>query len=150
MLFTPEELGWVTEFTKTLQEKVPSKEWTALLHHLVQMGVALPSACGCEQPWEKESWLHKNHAEFNTQVRAAIMTTGAREGLYKALNRDLNGPNGIDKNYGRVVRRAYGKELLDFLLVSPTKEWFKAPVPSNRLYQGSALDHQESNPGRSN
>ncbi len=150
MLFTPEELGWVAKFTQVLQEKVPKKQWTALLHHLVQMGVALPSACGCEKSWELESWLHKNHAEYNTQVRAAIIATGAREGLHKSLYRDIHGPTGVDATYGRVALRSYGRELLDFLRVEPTKEWFRAPVPSNRMYQGSALDHQERSPGLSN
>jgi len=151
MLFTPEELGWIAGFTKELEENVPKKKWTALLHHLVQMGVALPASCGCEQAWEKESWLHKNHAQYNQQIRAAIMSSpGAREGLYKALNRDIQESNGGDKEYGKIARRDYGRELLDFLLVEPTKQWFKAPVPANRMYQGSALDHQERNPGLSN
>jgi len=150
MLFTPEELGWVEEFTKALNEKVAQKQWTALLHHLVQLGVALPAACRCERDWEKGSWLHRNHGQYNTQIRAAIIATGAREGLYKALYRDINGPNGCDETYGRVALRSYGLELLDFLRVKPTKEWFKVPTPLFRLYQGSALDHQERNPGLSN
>lgn len=150
MLFTPEELGWVTEFTKALEEKVPTRQWTALLNHLVQLGVALPAACRCEQDWEKESWLHQNHAAYNTQIRAAIIATGAREGLYKALYRDIHGPDGCDETYGRVALRSYGHELLDFLRVKPTKEWFKVPAPLFRLYQGGALDHQERSPGLSN
>jgi hypothetical protein len=150
MLFQPEELGWVSDFTKALQENVPQKKWTALLHQLVQMGVALPSTCDCAQAWEMESWLHQNHAAFNTKVRAAIIATGAREGLYKALYRDITGPLDAEGTYGRIARREYGEKLLDFLRVEPTKEWFKPPVPLNRMYQGSALDHQEQNPGRSN
>jgi hypothetical protein len=151
MLFTPEELGWISGFTKELQEKVPQKQWTALLHHLVQLGVALPAACTCTDAWELESWLHKNHVEYNTQIRAAIMASpGAREGLYKALNRDVQERNGGDKEFGKIARRDYGKQLLDFLLVSPTLGWFKAPVPEGRMYQGTALDDQERNPGLSN
>lgn len=150
MLFKPEELGWIAEFTKILQEKVPLKQWTGILHYLVQLGVVLPSACRCEQAWEKETWLHKNHAMYNNQIRAAIMTMGARAGLYKALYRDIHGPNGFDETYGRVAQRSYGRELLDFLRLEPTKEWFRDPVPLNRMYQGSALDHQERNQGLSN
>jgi hypothetical protein len=150
MLFKPEELGWIAEFTKTLQDKVVTKQWTALLHHLVQLGVALPSSCRCDADWEKDSWRHQNHGQYNTQIRAAIITTGARAGLYKALYRDIHGPDGFDATYGRVALRSYGYELLDFLRVKPEKEWFKAPTPSFRLYQGSALDHQERNPGLSN
>lgn len=151
MLFTPEELGWIKEFTAKLQDLAPKRQWTALLHTLVQMGVALPSACGCEQAWELETWLHKNHADFNSQIRAAIMATGAREGLYKALYRDVHGPSFSPElaDCGRVAQRVYGELLLDFLRVKPTKEWFKPPVTAkaDRMYQGKALDHQELNPG---
>jgi hypothetical protein len=149
MLFTPEELGWIAEFTAALQAKVPVKKWTDLLHHLVQMGVAIPGHCACSQPWELETWLHKNHAMYNNQIRAAIMATGAREGLYKALYRDINGPNGFDETYGRVALRSYGRVLLDFLRFEPTKGWFRAPVPPFRLYQGGALDQQERSSGLS-
>jgi hypothetical protein len=150
MLFKPEELGWLADFSKILEEKVPQRQWTAILHSLVQLGVVLPSACRCEQMWETETWLHKNHAQYNMKIRSAIIATGAREGLYKALYADIHGPDGFDETYGRVARREYGQELLDFLRVEPTKEWFKAPVPPNRMYQGGALDHQERNPGLSN
>lgn len=149
MLFTPEELGWVAELTKTLKEKVPQKEWTALLNHLVQMGIALPAACTCAEAWEVDTWLHKNHAEYNVQVRAAVMATGARAGLYKALYRDITGPLDAE-GYGKIARREYGFVLLDFLRIKPLRNWFKAPVPAHRMYQGSALEHQERSPGLSN
>jgi len=149
MLFTPEELGWIEAFTKALQEQAASKKWTLLLHHLVQLGIAVPGDCRCEAEWELNSWLHKNHVEYNRKVRAAIMATaGARDGLYKALYRDIHGPGTPEMpEYGRVALRIYGELLLDFLKAEPQRSWFREPYKPERLYQGGALNDQERNPG---
>jgi len=146
LLITPEELGWIDDFTVNLAANAHPRKWTKLLHSLVMMGVELPEACSCCGVG-LEDWLHANHAEYNRHVRAAIMAyPDARRGLYKALYRDINGPMGPDDTYGRIALRSYGRELLDFLKVKPTLGWFKAPT-TQKMYQGSALDNQERNPG---
>ena len=153
LLFHPEELGWIVEFTKELQEKVLEKKWTALLHHFAQLGVERPGHCSCEQPWELSSWLHANHAEYNVKVRAAIMTSGARIGLFKALYRVMAGVPLTPEQEAecpKLVSKQYGEQLLDFLRAAPKLGWFKPPFNTGRMYQGSALEEQERNPGRTN
>lgn len=152
-LIEPEELGWVIKFTKTLTVNAEKKRWRAALDSLCMLGVALPGDCGCDDPRESyhgatETWLHQSHAEFNRRVRAAIMAIpGARDGLRKALYRDVKGPT-LDPDrpeYGQVFLRTYGELVLDFLRKTPRKDWFRdppPPVPAGQLYQGSALQDQ--------
>jgi len=152
-LIQPEELDWVKKFAEELAANAAKKRWRASLDGLCMLGVRLPGACGCDDPQTSyrgatEDWLHKNHAEFNRQTRAAIMAIpGAREGLRKALYRDVRGPVFSDDmpEYGRVFLRVYGELILDFLREEPTKAWFRdpaPPVPAGQMYQGTALRDQ--------
>jgi hypothetical protein len=140
------------DFARLLKRWGPEKKWTILLLQFVGLGVAEPGNCSCLEPRDLVSERHRNHAEFNQKVRAVIFEMpGAREGLYKALYRDVRGPLlPDDPEYGRIVHRVYGEALLDFLRAEPQMQWFREPYKPDQLYQGSALNDQERNPGLTN
>lgn len=153
MLFTPEELGWDKEFVKTLKEMVLESKWTALLHHLAMRSVELPGHCTCSLVLDGPVYHAAQHAEYNLRIRAAIMSSGARIGMYKALYREVAGvpltPEQEEEcpNWSSMRN---GKQLLDFLLAGPKLAWFKKQHDQKKMYQGGALDHQERNPGLTN
>jgi len=148
MLFAPDELGWVASFTKDLQEKVLKRKWASLLRHAALTNVEVPGYCTCEIVLETAAEHAAAHAEYNTKIRAAIMTSGARLGLFKALHRELTPEQEEECRKSFPLRN--GEQLLDFLRATPKPEWFKQPYNAKRMYQGGALKNQASNPGLSN
>ena len=130
LLFNYAEMGWLEDFSKSVQEKAATRRWTSLLMHFQQLGVDLPKTCCCDWVGDRQSWLHENHAEYNRRVYATITTLGTRKQLHKAMVRMLEGEpvmlNGEKylPTHPQLLR-SHGELLLDFLRAKPKLEWFR-------------------------
>ncbi len=123
------EYKWVIDFNVECTEFGPTK----LANHLVMMGCNTAADCTADyshDPHEidKDPERHDElHRLYNTLVWRALKNSGMMSAVRTVIKRDLLVPNTIPDSgddFGRIVRKDYGRKLLDHFLKSrPSPDW---------------------------
>lgn len=119
---------WLARFSGRCETDGP----TAVANALVQLGVETPILCSCDQElgelvYEEDWvlwWLHCHHRQYNRAVWELIPPK-TRYAIRTVVKRDLLVPNTIpssEDEYGHIVRKEYGRSLLEHFLVAKP-EW---------------------------
>jgi len=123
--------SWTTAFFNSCMNNSPGE----IANTLVMIGPAVPSSCWCDDIKEEEcegeeglrefnctlKYVHENHKEINTDLWKLLQATGMLSKVRRAIRNDLKKG---DEEYGLIVRKEYGRELLaNFLKSKPSPEW---------------------------
>lgn len=95
----------------------------------MQLGVDSTGTCDCTNLGDGDvlDWLHNHHREFNSRVWKLLWGADRLQAVRSVIRRDLRVPNTVpsaEEEFGHIVRKDYGRALLDhFLKAQPDPTW---------------------------
>ena len=134
-MFLPDE--WLEDFrVVVMQGDGP----TTIAHFLVQLGVEAAETCNCEEELRREREngeegseyyrmiedLHDRHKEYNRTVHQILVDSNMLLKVRRVIQRDIRTTNPVIglEEFGRIVLKRYGAELLtNFLIRQPKEGW---------------------------